>query len=134
MGHAGASGQPQDIAELVTVSSGAFKVVALTKEQLRAVTLKKQSKVDPIVLQPKDIEFALSKSPAVNSASQKMMGSPIAGYGFDSVALNAKVRRLPDGLGTGSSNQRKTLCSPDKRTYLSTILVSKFLPSEADCV
>ena len=49
------SGPPKDVAESVTVVSGAFKVVALTKEQLRQVTQLKKQNCDPIVLQPKDI-------------------------------------------------------------------------------
>ena len=34
---------PQDIAEEILVSSGAFKVVALTKEQLRQINIKKHA-------------------------------------------------------------------------------------------
>ena len=52
------------------VVSGAFKVVALNKEQLREISLKKQSqdrvKCDKLVIQPKDITYAIdafSKSP-----------------------------------------------------------------------
>ena len=41
---------PQASAFNYNVSSGAFKIVHLTKEQLKEVALRKQSKFDPIVL------------------------------------------------------------------------------------
>jgi len=60
--------------------------------------------------------------------------SPIRGYGFESCALNTRMRRLPDGLGAaGSASVRKITISPDKRSAISSILVAKYLPSEAEC-
>ena len=58
---------------------------------------------EPIVLQAKDIDFA-SRTPDLNGKSSKALQlSPMRRYGFESVALNARVRRLPDGLSASQS-------------------------------
>ena len=91
------------------------------------------------MLQATDYQMAkASKTPNVNGMSSKMAGlahSPIRPFGFESCALNTRHRRLPDGLGAsaGSASVRKITNSPDKRSPLSSILVSKYLPSEAEC-
>ena len=84
--------------------------------------------MDQIVLQPSDIQWAInSKTPNINNKSSKFDSNPIKAYGFESCAFNAKVRRLPDGLG-GGSQPRQISNSPDKRTALSQVMVSKYLP------
>ena len=134
--------QPQDIAQhLTVVSNGAFKIVALTDEQLREVTQKKTGQTEmPFVIQPADYQVVTaSKTPNVNGTSgkfaaiQSASGSPIRSYGFESCALNTRVRRLPNGLGAAGSASMRKIHSPDKRSPISSILISKYLPSEAEC-